>query len=915
MLSIPEQGPSAMRHALRILAVLTLTAAAPATLHAQPPKSARVDKYGDPLPDGAIVRLGSLRFADPGGIRSVAVSPDGKVVASGTYHSKAGAKGEAITIRLWDTKTGAQIRAFSAPGPVPALAFDPAGHTLFAGGFARISCLDADTGKLRWEKAAPSEPEKRIEETERILVSKNTLISIHRASVGFVDAKPGSAGAVDHPQHAILLWDRITGKPLPLPKSLDWGPGRDKRITPLFHEHAVSPDGRFVASLVSDAELDLRVGKNPNNVYYSWKYLNRRLQVVALDSGKLLYTLGDLPELLKALAFSEDGELLTLAAGKEIWLIDTAKGGKRVLTKALLPGTSTLTFVGNKQLAALAERDAIEVWDIATGQRLDKHSVKPHHFESAHGGTVVAAIRGNSVHLVDRVTGKELVPIPGTRGPAKIRYTLHAKDTLICRAGRTAYLWDTRSWKPREGLSLPGYWHSTELDVDISIERGLYVKEGQKEGLELADLRTDQLIRPLRDCDDQAHLALFSADGDRLMTEEGEFLRVYDAKTGKPIAKWPRSNFVHYAGFHIQHTLSPRGSYLAQHQKHETIAVVDLAAQTQILLFPRMGAGPKRGSSILGFAFSHDETILFGETHQRIDNDIDSDVGERAGVTLWDLKTGTILQEIVPWPAFRVFFRGRLIESKADAFALSADHRYLALAESGSATIQIWEVASATKRGELVGHDGAIVDLAFSPDGRQLVSSSEDTTLLVWDLNRPLQPVQLKDRANADELAIHWTTLFERDARRAETAMWRLVHAAKDSVPFLRAKLWPAKRPDPKHVQAMLLALGSEDFPERSHAMAELDRFGERILFDLEGAVKEKNPLEKQRRLETLLRRARDDAKPFGTMERVGQWRALEVLERIGGKEATQIVRDLAAGAPGSQLTLAAQATLERAQP
>jgi WD40 repeat protein len=55
-----------------------------------------------------------------------------------------------------------------------------------------------------------------------------------------------------------------------------------------------------------------------------------------------------------------------------------------------------------------------------------------------------------------------------------------------------------------------------------------------------------------------------------------------------------------------------------------------------------------------------------------------------------------------------------------------------------STPIEIWEVASGQKRGELTG-DGPIADLAFSPDDRFLASSSDDTTILIWDLKRPLQ--------------------------------------------------------------------------------------------------------------------------------------------------------------------------------
>src|SRR5262249_598608 len=74
----------------------TGAAVPPATTAPQP---ARPDLPGDPLPDGALARVGTLRFRHFATIVSVAYAPDGKSVATG---------GRDGVVRVWDAATGRQ---------------------------------------------------------------------------------------------------------------------------------------------------------------------------------------------------------------------------------------------------------------------------------------------------------------------------------------------------------------------------------------------------------------------------------------------------------------------------------------------------------------------------------------------------------------------------------------------------------------------------------------------------------------------------------------------------------------------------------------------------------------------------------------------------------------------------------------
>ena len=140
----------------------------------------------------------------------------------------------------------------------------------------------------------------------------------------------------------------------------------------------------------------------------------------------------------------------------------------------------------------------------------------------------------------------------------------------------------------------------------------------------------------------------------------------------------------------------------------------------------------------------------------------DSGVGAIGGcagppqhVRLWDVATGKELPELNGGhPVDRAFSPdGRLVVTRGGnhvcematgkqvaalpddlyirAAAFSRDGRFLATAVPGD-VIQIWEVATWTKRNEFKGHRDRPTTLAFAPGG-QLLSGSLDTTVLAWD--------------------------------------------------------------------------------------------------------------------------------------------------------------------------------------
>jgi WD40 repeat protein len=127
---------------LAVFALLLTATAAPAV--GPPPK--RVDRYGDPLPQGAVARLGTVRFRG-GRASHLAYTPDGKSVVVGSRDG---------IIHVFDPKTGRSLRTFGArAASLNAMALDRKGRLLATAALPRhhgtdhdLSLWDFATGKL-----------------------------------------------------------------------------------------------------------------------------------------------------------------------------------------------------------------------------------------------------------------------------------------------------------------------------------------------------------------------------------------------------------------------------------------------------------------------------------------------------------------------------------------------------------------------------------------------------------------------------------------------------------------------------------------------------------------------------------------------------------------------------------------------
>ncbi|MXV78148.1 WD40 repeat domain-containing protein [Candidatus Poribacteria bacterium] len=442
-------------------------------------------------------------ITEPGSVLTLAFSPDGETLASGSRDT---------TIRLWDTKTTYhKVTLTGHSGSVTTLVFSPDGKTIASG--ASYTHWSADSSIRLWDAKTGKHLRTIVKPAfTRMLAfspDNETLASINRSN-------------------AIHIWNTNTGElKVDLTK---------QRVKSKSKPISVFPDGKKEIYANNDGTytlLDVETGhKKPflKGFHFSTILFNSR------------------SPLRQVFKYSPDGKTLAIQDGNSVRLWDIETDSHKATLLGNLDSILSIKFSPNGQFLSTAGRETIRLWNTQTGEQIATYT--PDHRYHAHGFLPIFSPDSNllatptkdlnMVQIWNTDTGHPQFLFMGHRWNVRSVIFSPDGDNIVSNCSAIASLWDAKTGRLKASFISPERLRfSLRFTPDgsalVGYAKAPYEDRGDNR-IWIWDTQTGQQKFILKEHKGRITRTLFAPDGKKLVSGSADgTMRFWDLETGELI--------------------------------------------------------------------------------------------------------------------------------------------------------------------------------------------------------------------------------------------------------------------------------------------------------------------------------------------------------------------------------------------
>ena len=638
-------------------------------------------------------------------ITSIAYSPDGKYIVSGSWDE---------TARVWNAKTGEEICRVIHDGIPIVVAFSPNRKYIATGANDKI---------LRISDAATCAELTRMEHEHTV-----TAISFSP------DSKYIASAAIANTVH---VWETATG----IEVSRQMHPGKDNTID-------YSPNGLYVVSGTINGEIlvwDPFTGKT----FYNMKH-NGTVKAISPD-GKLIVSSGtsgtarvwvaltgeEITQLENRafFKFSPDGNIfLSGSSDGIITIFDISKNFTKIDDFNIGESISRIVFSqSGKYFATTHGNRTVRVWDIASKREISRithdNNVTDASF-SPDEKYIASGSEDSTVRIWNVLLNHEPNNILLSNAIKEITFSPNGQFWATANKGEIQ-IWDSTIWKKITSIAQ----QSTVTKMSF-IPNGYYLfVESADNVLRMYDSASGKQMGQISMDYPIAPILVLSPDGKLALTMAGKTATVWELPTLKQISQKTMNLDILAAVF------SKDSKYVAMSSQDKTVLVWEVKTGNKVSRLRDQSI--RSWIHLLAFTADENFVVTNDENFSSYDKNIKIwDLRSSKIVTTLDYSAVGISQDgeyliaddsgrgvVVKLPEGNIISRTAHIGA-INFLSFSPDQRYV-VSVTDNHTVRVWEVLTGKEIARKTYLTNVVL-AAFTPDGKYIASRGSEDIIQIW---------------------------------------------------------------------------------------------------------------------------------------------------------------------------------------